>query len=148
MVWMDFFSLFACSEKNCTYLFIYSAVKWNQHHILVMIECSNRDKGGWGIRQEQWNKGYSGMILNWCLCSFFFGGIRGVGSGLGKVKSHCLLRLWLLNRLWLYWAGVNVWNCVCGVRASLQMEAWLSVKFHKINKCLWSVICTPCRFYF
>lgn len=48
---MDFFSLslFACSEMNCTYLFIYSAVKWNQHHILVMIECSNRDEGGWGI---------------------------------------------------------------------------------------------------
>lgn len=48
---MDFFSLslsffFACSEMNCTYLFIYSAVKWNQHHILVMIECSNRDEGG------------------------------------------------------------------------------------------------------
>lgn len=44
-----FLSLIACSEMNCTYLFIYSAVKWNQHRILVMIGCSNRDEGGWGI---------------------------------------------------------------------------------------------------
>lgn len=48
-----FFSLFACSEINCPYLFIYSAVKWNQHHILVMIESSNRDEGGLGIRHGQ-----------------------------------------------------------------------------------------------
>lgn len=39
---------FACSEMNlnCMYLFIYSAVKINRHHILVMGECSNRRLGG------------------------------------------------------------------------------------------------------
>ncbi len=67
-----FFSLFACSELNCTYLFIYSAVKWNQHHILVMIECSNREEGGRGTGHGQLNKRYSGMILNWSLVSFIF----------------------------------------------------------------------------
>lgn len=43
---MDFFLSFrfAFSEINCTYLFTYLAVKWNQHHIIVMIGVS----GGMG----------------------------------------------------------------------------------------------------
>lgn len=58
---MDSFFVFFCfafSEMNCTYLFIYHAVKWNQHHILVMIGVFGGGAGG-GTRVNEiktfWN---------------------------------------------------------------------------------------------
>lgn len=105
MVWMDFFfSVFACSLMNCTYLFIYSAIKWNQHHILVMIECSNRDGGGLALGHGQWNKRYSGMILKLCVLFFF----SSSWSNAVRIQVLFLRFPWKCERLSWHWYEYQV----------------------------------------